>query len=205
MTETPARRWLGPAALALFLGLPGLLAATTLANALRWSQAAEAAGERGAQLARLEAKVRGLAAAPAAAPAETASPFLEARSPSLARAELQTRLVALVERAGGRLIEVQVEEEPAAADPLSLLARVTLETRNPGLLDLLTAVENGRPLLTVEGLNLRPAQGHGAQGYGGQGYGGQGYGSQARGAAAEEDPMLRVALAVRGYRAEERP
>ncbi|ACL56779.1 type II secretion system protein GspM [Methylobacterium nodulans] len=187
MTETasPSRRWLGPASLALFLGGPCLLLALTAGSAVRWLQAAEAAAERGAQLARLESRVRSLAAAPASAPADDAALFLSAASPSLARAELQTRLAGLVERAGGRLVEMQIEDEMQAADPLSLLARLTLEARNPGLVDLLAALEAGRPLLTVEGLTIRPAQG--------------------RSAASEEDPVLRIALAVRGYRPEERP
>ncbi|MFE1597978.1 type II secretion system protein GspM [Methylobacterium sp. ID0610] len=187
MSETGllSRRWLWPAALALFLGGPCLLLALAAGNTVRWMQAAEAATERGAQLARLEARVRGLAQSPAAAPVETASLFLSTGSPSLARAELQTRLADLVAKAGGRLVEVQIEDEPQPADPLSLLARLTLESRNPGLVDLLEALEGARPLLTIEGLTMRPAQ--------------------ARGTTAEDDPLLRVGLAVRGYRPEERP
>jgi general secretion pathway protein M len=181
----PPRRWLGPVALALCLGVPLLLLTVTVLNLLRWSEAGEALSERGAQLARLEAKVRGLAAAPQAAPAATASPFLDAETPSLARAELQKRLVDLVERAGGRFVEVQMEDEPSPADPKSLLARVTLDARNPGLVDLLAAIETGRPVLTVEGLNVRPAPN--------------------RTAGTEEDPVLRVAVAVRGYQREGKP
>ena len=185
MSATP--RWLGPAAIGFFVGLPLLMAAVTVENLAAWSEAgaaAEAARERTAQI---ETRIRRLAAEQAARAGEgrgteAASLYLDAAAPGLARAEMQRRLSALIDRAGGRLIEVRGEDE--ADDGRSVLLRASLDIGNDGLFDLLALIEAGMPLLTVEAINIRTQSG--------------------RAAAEEPQPTLRVALAVRGHRREGR-
>ncbi|WP_375462390.1 type II secretion system protein GspM [uncultured Methylobacterium sp.] len=187
MTLSQAReaRWFGPLAVALFVGAPLLLVALTLSNLVRWSEAGAAAAETRGHLAQLEDRIRAEAGRAAPVRGDMSTLYLTAGTGSLAHAELQQRLVGLVERAGGRLIEVRGDEAPEAAAQRSILLRVSLDIGNDGLFDLLSGIEAGLPILTVEALNVRAASG--------------------RGAGDEADPTLRVALAVRGYRREEAP
>lgn len=181
------RLWLGPVAMLVFAGLPLLLAGLIVANLGRWWEAGSAAAEQQERIVQMEGRIRKLAmerAGGAAKPeVDRAAIYLAAASPGLARAELQQRVVGLVERAGGRLIEVRGEDEPETAT--SVLLRATLDIGNDGLFDLLAAVETGVPLLTVESLNVRSQAG--------------------RSGAETPDPTLRVALAVRGHRKDARP
>ncbi len=96
---------------------------------------------------------------------------------------MQRRLSALVDAAGGRLIEVRGEDE--ADDGRSVLLRASLDIANDGLFDLLATLEAGMPLLTVESINIRTQAGRGA-------------------ASEDPQPTLRVALAIRGHRREGR-
>ncbi|WP_232630725.1 type II secretion system protein GspM [Methylobacterium sp. Leaf118] len=182
-----ARRWLGPAALAVFVGLPLLLAAGTVSQVLAWQEAAAATEEARARIAGIEPRIRRLAAERSARNAEGAeapsSVYLDAAAPGLARAELQRRLSALIDRAGGRLIETRGEDE--ADDGRSVLLRASLDIDHDGLFALLAAVEAGMPLLTVEAITIRTQQ-------------------AGRGVGEEPHPGLRVALAVRGHRREGR-
>lgn len=187
VTTGPRQRWLGPASVAVFLGMPLVLAVLTLGHLGSWWDAHSGRAENEERIAELETRIRRLAmeqAGKAGKPdAGQASIYLAATAPGLARAELQQRIVALIEQAGGRLIEARGEDEPEAA--ASVLLRATLDIGNAGLFDLLAAIETGVPLLTVEGLNIRTQTG--------------------RGGAEAADPVLRVALAVRGHRKEARP
>ena len=177
-------RWMRPAALLLFLGLPCLLAALTLANLVRWAQARDEQAEIAARVAEIEQRVRASAAARPTA-LDTGRIYLGASVATLARAELQTRVVDLVERSGARLIEVRADEEAPADQPGGVVVRATFDTVQERLADLLAAVEGGLPLLGVAGLDVR-------------------FSREREAAAPTEDPPLRVALAVRGIRRMER-
>lgn len=179
------RRWTGPAAIALFVGLPLLLVGLTLNNLARWFEAGSAAAEREGRVAAIQDRIRAGAVHRPGAAGDTGAIFLAATSPGLARAELQGRLVGLVERAGGRLIEVRGEDEREGPEALSVLLRASLDVDNAGLFDLIAAIEAGVPLLTVEGINIRTLPG--------------------RAGVEDPNPTLRVALAVRGHRKEPRP
>ena len=183
------RRWLGPLSVAVFIGLPLLLAALTLDRLAAWWEAGTATDEGRARIGQIEARIRRLAADQVKAgdkdgtEAPARSVFLDAAAPGLARAEMQRRLSALVDAAGGRLIEVRGEDE--ADDGRSVLLRASLDIANDGLFDLLATIEAGMPLLTVESINIRTQAGRGA-------------------AAEDPQPILRVALAIRGHRRESR-
>lgn len=180
-----ARRWLGPAAVAVFVGLPLLLAAGTVSGLLAWRESAAATEEARERVAGIEGRIRRLAAERGARGSDTeaASVFLDAAAPGLARAELQRRLSDLIDRAGGRLIEVRGEDE--ADDGRSVLLRASLDIDHDGLFALLATVEAGMPLLMVESINIRTQQ-------------------AGRGLGEETHPTLRVGLAVRGHRREGR-
>ncbi|MFY9292542.1 MAG: type II secretion system protein GspM [Methylorubrum rhodinum] len=187
----PLRRWLGPIAVAVFVGLPLLLAALTLDRLAAWWDASEAVEESRSRIGQIEARIRRLAVEQArlregggeGEAARTRSVFLDAAAPGLARAEMQRRLSALVDAAGGRLIEVRGEDE--ADDGRTVLLRASLDIGNDGLFDLLARIEAGMPLLTVESINIRTQAGRAA-------------------AADDPQPTLRVALALRGHRREGR-
>ncbi len=100
MNATPApARWLGPTSLLVFLALPSLLAALTVANVLRWTEARTDQAEQAVRVGEIERRVR--ASAGARPPAlDTSRIYLGATVATLARAELQTRVVDLVERSG---------------------------------------------------------------------------------------------------------
>ncbi len=188
------RRWIGPLSVAVFVGLPLLLAALTLDRLAAWWEAGNAVEENRTRTTQIEARIRRLAAEQAKAregegadggadAQQTRSIFLDAAAPGLARAEMQRRLSALVDSAGGRLIEVRGEDE--VDDGRSVLLRASLDIANDGLFDLLARIEAGMPLLTVESINIRTQAGRGA-------------------AAEDPQPTLRVALAIRGHRREGR-
>lgn len=184
------RRWIGPLSVAVFVGLPLLLAALTFDRLSAWWDATGTIEESRARIGQIEARIRRLAAeqakareAEGAEATRTHSIYLDAAAPGLARAEMQRRLSALVDAAGGRLIEVRGEDE--ADDGRSVLLRASLDIANDGLFDLLATLEAGMPLLTVESINIRTQAGRGA-------------------AVEDPQPTLRVALAIRGHRREGR-
>lgn len=185
MSAVPApARWLGPSALAVFVALPCILAALTVANLVRWAEARAAQEEQAVRVAEIERRVRASAAARPPA-LDMSRIYLGATVATLARAELQTRVVDLIERSGSRLIEVRADEDAPPEDPLSTTVRATFETVQDRLVDLLAAVEGGLPLLRVAGLDAKI--------------------EQRREAAAADDPRLRITLTVRGDRKGERP
>lgn len=184
------RRWIGPLSVAVFVGLPLLLAALTFDRLSAWWDATGTIEESRIRIGQIEARIRRLAAeqakareAEGAEAIRTHSIYLDAAAPGLARAEMQRRLSALVDAAGGRLIEVRGEDE--ADDGRSVLLRASLDIANDGLFDLLATLEAGMPLLTVESINIRTQAGRGA-------------------AVEDPQPTLRVALAIRGHRREGR-
>lgn len=184
LAEARGARWFGPLAVALFVGTPLLLLAMTITNLARWSEAGAEANAAAGHLAQVESRIRAEAGRPVPSRGDLSALYLTAETGSLARAELQQRLAGLVERAGGRLIEVRSDDAPDAAAQRSIQLRLSLDIGNDGLFDLLAAVETGLPLLTVEAVNIRPASGRTPEG-------------------EEANPILRVALAIRGYRRED--
>lgn len=186
LSQARGKPWFGPLAIALFVGVPLLLIAITLGNLARWSEAAAAAGQTADRVAQLEDRLRAEAARSAPVRGDTSALFLVAATGSLANAELQQRLVGLVERAGGRLIEVRGDEasDARSTTPRSILLRLSLDIGNDGLFDLLSTIETGLPILTVEALNIRPVSGR-------------------TGGIDDAQPILRVALAIRGYQRDE--
>ena len=174
-------RWLGPAALVAFVGPPLLLLGLTLLNLVNWAEINTAFEERLQRVVQLESRSRGVGKA--APQIDTAAVFLSASDANLARAELQKRLVGLIEQFGGRVLEVRADEEPATND--SVLVRFSFEADNDALIDIVGAVETSVPFLTVEALNLRPIP--------------------RRGTGSEEShPVLRAVMAIRGYQRENR-
>ena len=171
------RRWLAPAALALFAGIPCLLATLTVANLLRWLEADAALEEHAVQIARIERRIRSAPPSRGAA-LDAGRIYLEATTATLAQAELQARLVGLIERAGARLVEVRVDLDGPSGDPHGAIVSATFDAVNARLVDVITSVEASLPLLAVDALDARVAPGRMAGG-------------------TDEDPILRVALTVR--------
>lgn len=186
MTQADARpRWLPAAALLLFVALPCVLASLTLSNVLRWSEARSGQAEQAGRVREIEQRIRSSAGRRPPV-LDTGRIYLAAEVATLARAELQTRVVDLVERSGARLIEVRADEDAPADDRRSVTVRATFDTVQDRLADLLAALEGGLPLLGIAALDARLEQ-------------------RRETGAAPEDPRLRVALAIRGYRRGEGP
>ncbi|MFK5600329.1 type II secretion system protein GspM [Methylobacterium sp. HMF5984] len=182
---TAPARWVRPTALVVFVALPCLLAALTVANILRWAEARTAQAEQAERVADIERRVRSLTADRPPA-LDMSRIYLGATVATLARAELQTRVVDLIERSGSRLIEVRADEDAPAEDPLSATVRATFETVQDRLVDLLAAVEGGLPLLRVAGLDARLEQ-------------------RRESSVLPDDPRLRITLTVRSYRKRGQP
>jgi hypothetical protein len=89
---------------------------------------------------------------------DTSALYLASATGSLARAEIQNLTTHLVEAASGHLIEAQIIDNSASGDPGKVSIELTLDITNPGLLDLLYAVETNLPLLTVTDLDARAAE-----------------------------------------------
>ncbi len=167
-------RW---ASVIAFAGTPILLAALTMVNLLRASEADELAARQHNHLTQLERRLtqsRGFETA-----GNTSAIYLTAASSTLAKAEIQQRVAKMIDQVSGRLIEAQAGEEvePEAAGKVHL--RATFDTTNGGLFDLLYAIETYLPLLTVEHIIIRKLP--------------------ARTDADGEDPLLRVSFNVRGH------
>ncbi|MCW6508823.1 type II secretion system protein GspM [Lichenifustis flavocetrariae] len=142
------------AAIGLFLGLPLLLAVVAGLNLAAASDASESADRAEATARTIVRQVERARTGPENA-SDLSSIYLASPNVSLARAELQAMTAKLVETAGAHLIETQSVEatEQTAAGRISV--QLTLDISNPGLLDLLYAIETSVPLLTVPDLNAR--------------------------------------------------
>ncbi len=180
MTAPAPDRWMRPAALTVFVALPCLLAALTVVNVLRWVEARGGQAQQAQRVAEIERRIRAPAVARSPVPDRNRI-YLGARVATLARAELQTRVVDLVEQSGSRLIEVRADEDAPADDPLGTTVRATFETVQDRLVDLLTAVEGGLPLMRVAGLDARLEQ-------------------RREASDPSDDPRLRITLTVRSDR-----
>lgn len=142
------------AAIILFLGLPlaaAGLAGFALTDGLDAAQVADHAE------ATAQAIIHQLDRRPGSRqqPLDTTARYLASANAGLARAELQALAGRLVERGGGRVIELQ-STDPGEADPANHVSvDVTFDVSNAGLLDILYAAETGLPLLTVPRLDAR--------------------------------------------------
>jgi general secretion pathway protein M len=151
------------ASLALFCGVP-LLFFILIATNLKDTADARALEDR--QRAQLSQIVARLASHPrrVLTLAEKASLYLDAKTVSLARAELQARTGKIVTAAGGRLSEAQFTGTSDQEANGTLAIQLALSIENKGLRDLLYDLEAGLPLMTVASLNVRKQTAEGADG-----------------------------------------
>lgn len=156
MTSAPASSMLARlVATLIFAGLPVLatvFAAANIADVLSGRAEIRKSGVRLAALAgRLDLlDPQGVA--------DTARLYLTGSTPSLAAADLRTRLSAAISDAGGQIVETRsMELDPAErTDAVSLGA--TFDIDNAGLAQLLYALESGTPVMEVADLALRRAE-----------------------------------------------
>lgn len=178
MSADPARRNWRIAAVSLFLGLPIAMVAVTGFNLLAWRESADLVSRQEALLVQLDARLARASAGQGAA-VDTRAIYLPATSRPLAGADLQQRLVSAVDAAGGRVIETQLVDEEAAAEPDGIRLRATFDVDNDGLLRLLHGLETGLPLMTIDTVTARQLP--------------------TRDETSAENPILRVDLVVRAY------
>ena len=161
-SQTKTQAWrIG--ALALFLGLPLILAGLAIENLAEASQSDDLAQHKAATTAAIVAQVEKHRARHGK-PVDTASLYLASASGSLARADLQALAIRLVSEAGGRIDETQLVETPEQDEDGTVAIQVSLDIDNKGLRDLLYAVESGLPLLSVSDLSVEQASAQGDDG-----------------------------------------
>lgn len=160
--------------------LPLAAIALSVLNVLQAAEVDRLAAGQEAIVAQLERRVAA-AGGPASTTIDAAAIYVPGATPALAKAALQRLLTDAVEATGGRLIEAQDVEATGEAQDLvddRVRLRVTFDTRNGALLELLRRIETGLPLLTVERLEIRRLD--------------------AAADADPEDPTLRVGVVVNG-------
>jgi len=152
-TASTPRRY---TALALFVILPLALLLVAAANL---AGIADLGTQADATLDQLDRYRTRLASGPVQeTPAATSSAFVDAPSRSLAEAELQRRLVALVEASSARVVESSSGAVPEADAGSVIEIRATLDGDNGDLLRFLHAIETGLPLMTIVDLAVRRLQ-----------------------------------------------
>jgi hypothetical protein len=141
-------------AVLVFIGLPALLLALAVLNVLQIASDRMTVEETTRQATALE---RRLAAARPGAGEPTASLSLRAASRTAAIADLQQALINAVAAASGRVIETSGLEGEGGTEEASdrIDVKTVLDIDNDGLLSLLTRLESGLPLMTVESLSIR--------------------------------------------------
>ena len=149
-------------ALALFCGVPLLLAALTIGNLVEAFAARAVATRQNATAAQIIKQVAERQAR-RAQPQDTSLLFLAATSASLARAELQERAGHFVEAAGGHLEEAQFTSTPEQEADGIVAIQLSLTIDNNGLRDLLYAVETAAPLLEATDLTAKPINAQAAE------------------------------------------
>lgn len=115
---------------------------------------------------------------------DAAGLFLPDSTPGSAGAILQSRLISLTAKAGGRVASARVAA-PTEQDRLKRISvEISAEVKVNGLRDLLYAVETAKPLMVVDRLGVRRIA------------------PEASGAStsrAQQDPSLKVVLRVSSY------
>ena len=152
-------------AVALFCGLPLILAALAIGNLAEASAAREIAAKQDATAAQIVKQVAGRQGR-RLQPRDMTSLYLATASPSLARAELQERAGRFVEAAGGHLEEAQFTSTPEQEADGTVAIQLSLTIDNGGLRDLLYAVETATPLLDATDLSAKPIDAQSAMGAG---------------------------------------
>ena len=141
------------------------------------SDAVQESSERREMLSRLEAKLRANASRPTAAAPPTA--FLDASTPGLASAQLQSYLAQLA--GDQRASLVSSGGEPAKRDdpPDTIRLQATLDMNLQSLRAVLYQLESGTPYVFVDALAVQPIG--------------------ATAGRAVEDPLLRTTLSLRAF------
>jgi hypothetical protein len=138
------------------------------------ADAARESSERREMLSRLEARLRGNATRPTAAPPAA---FLDASTPGLASAQLQAYLGQLA--GNQRATLVSSGSEPAKRDdaPDTVRVQATLDMNLQSLRAVLYQLESGTPYVFVDTMAVQPIN--------------------ATAGGAVEDPLLRTTLGLR--------
>lgn len=153
------------AAVALFCGLPVLLAALAIGNLVESSAARALAARQKATAGQIVKEVA-KRQAKRLRPEDTAALFLPASSASLARADLQERASRFVDKAGGHLEEAQFTSGADAEADGTVALQLSLRISNDGLRDLLYAIETATPLLEATDLSVKPNNAQTTEGMG---------------------------------------
>ena len=176
-------------ALFLFIVLPIILTAWSVFNIVQLSDLVSLLATTRDQLARFDRHSGAIGARAGNPRPDFTVLFISARSASLAEAELQRRLVTLIEGNSGQLIEAgSADVSGGAADDHVIAIQATLKIQNDSLLRLMHAIETGVPLLWIDDLTIRRPSSSGS------GLAGLGSGED----TLTGDPELRVDLRVRG-------
>ena len=167
---------------ALALLLLACLFTAGLSLQMRWDAGSELAEHR-ELLSRLETRMRADAgrshgAAPPAA-------FLDAPSPAIASAKLQTYLAQLADLQHAGLVSSGGEATKRDESPDTIRLQATLDMNMQALRSLLYQLESGTPYVFVDALAVQPA-------------------SAAAGRAAD-DPLLRATMSLRAFWRREGP
>ncbi len=110
--------------------------------------------------------------------------FLPASAPGAAGALLQSRLITLTEKAGGRVSSARVSA-PVKQDSLNRISvDITVEIKTKGLRDLLLAIETGTPVTIIDRLSVRRID--------------DPDGDRST-SSAQQDPLLNVTLRISSY------
>jgi general secretion pathway protein M len=84
------------------------------------------------------------------------SPFLEATTLTIAGAELQKHVTALVRDGKGNVLSSQVDLQPAEGSTDSVSLTITAELDQSAMQKLLYEIEAGMPLLFIDRLSIQP-------------------------------------------------
>ncbi|MBI5163067.1 MAG: type II secretion system protein M [Magnetospirillum sp.] len=149
--------------LAVALALAWLLVATPLVSA--WQEADAAVDRAERRLAALTALTAGAAALEQALRVEAAGApaAYGGDSDTLVAAQVQDRLKAAVETAGGQLASVAILPTAAEGPFRRIGLRIQVEATLPQLQRLLYTLETGRPDLVLDNLSIRPPVRAGAE------------------------------------------
>lgn len=82
--------------------------------------------------------------------------FLPTGVPSIASAELQSRIKQIVGQAGGELSSTQVIPEQNEENAIRIGVKARLNASTPTLRQILHDFESGKPYLFIDNLNIRP-------------------------------------------------
>jgi general secretion pathway protein M len=136
------------------------------------SDAVRESSERREMLSRLEARLRAIASRPTAAPPAA---FLDASTPALASAQLQSYLGQLA--GDGNLVSSGGEAAKRDDAPDTVRVQATLDMNLQSLRAVLYQLESGTPYVFVDALAVQPIN--------------------ATAGRAVEDPLLRTTLSLR--------